>query len=157
MAVITGNEPVVLDRIGNEVVKKLSQVPNVIEPVRSWDFDHKSVAVKVDDQLAAELGISPATVAHTMNMGSNGISAGEFFGYSGNPDPVLIRYSRTHTSEPDDILGFPLFTPESLHIIPLRAVAKIEERKGQGVFTRENLISTLEVSAFSEEIGRAHV
>ncbi|HQO91407.1 MAG TPA: efflux RND transporter permease subunit [bacterium] len=153
VAVITGNEPVVLDRIGNEVVKKLSQVPNVIEPVRSWDFDHKSVAVKVDDQLAVELGISPATVAQTMNMGSNGISAGEFFGYSGNPDPVLIRYSRTDTSEPDDILGFPLFAPGTLHIIPLRAVAKIEERKGQGVFTRENLISTLEVSAFSE--GRA--
>ncbi len=149
-AVITGESSEVLNLIGNEVVEKLSQVPNVVEPVRNWDFDHKSIAVNVDDLKASELGISPRTVAQTMNMGSNGVFAGEFFGYSGNPDPVLIRYGKADSLELDDILGYPLFTPNSPHIIPLRAVARIEERMGQGVFTRENLISTLEVSAFSE-------
>lgn len=153
VVVITGDEPAVLDRIGNEVIEKLSVVPNVIEPVRNWDFNHKSIAVKVDDQKASELGISPKIVAQTMNMGSNGVFAGEFFGYFGNPDPVLIRYSRADNLERDDILGYPLFSPNSPHIIPLRAVAEINERTGQGVFTRENLSSTLEVSAFSE--GRA--
>jgi len=153
VVVITGNEPAVLDRIGNEVIKKLSVIPNVIEPVRNWDFNHKSIAVKVDDQKASELGISPKTVALTMNMGSNGVFAGEFFGYFGNPDPVLIRYSKADSLELNDILSYPLFTANSPHTIPLRAIAKIEERNGQGLFTRENLASTLEVSAFSE--GRA--
>jgi len=147
---ISGDDPLVLDRLGGEVVRRLASVPNVLEPTRGWRFDQKRVMVKVDPLRVGQLGLSPAQVAATMAMGSYGIGAGEFFGVEGFPDPILVRYSYARKDRTESLLDFPVFVPATGNVVPLRSVVKLIKIRGQGVVTREDLAPTLEVTAFSQ-------
>jgi len=147
---ISGDDPLVLDRLGDEVVRRLASVPNVLEPTRGWRFDQKRVMVKVDPLRVGQLGLSPAQVAATMAMGSYGIGAGEFFGVEGFPDPILVRYSYARKDRTESLLDFPVFVPATGNVVPLRSVVKLIKIRGQGVVTREDLAPTLEVTAFSQ-------
>ncbi len=150
MVRITGADPLVLDRLGDEVVARLSKVPNVVEPTRAWRFDQKRMMVHVDKLRVGQLGLSPAQIATTMAMGSYGVSAGDFYGVEGSPDPIIVEYAQQDKAGLDSLLDYPLFVPNSPTPIPLRAVARVEETRGQGVVTREDLAPTLEVTAFAQ-------
>ncbi|MBW2700840.1 MAG: efflux RND transporter permease subunit [Deltaproteobacteria bacterium] len=146
---ISGEDPLVLDRLGEEVKRRIAAVPNVIEPTRNWRFDQKQVLVKVDKLRAGQLGISPEDLAMTMTMGSYGLLAGDFYGVEGTPDPIHVKYSAADDAESASLLDYPMFVPGSQVPVPLRAVAHLEETRGQGVVTREDLAPTLEISAFT--------
>lgn len=150
---LSGEDPLVLDQLGEVVAQRLIGVPNIVEPTRNWRLDQKRMRVTVDALRAGELGVSPEDVAATMAAGSFGVFAGDFYGVEGSPDPIRVRYQRPSAADADSLLDYPLFAPGSPQPIPLRAVTHVEERRGQGVVTREDLKPTLEVSAFTE--GRA--
>jgi multidrug efflux pump subunit AcrB/outer membrane protein TolC len=147
---ISGDDPLVLDKLGEEVKRRIARVPNVIEPTRNWRFDQERVLVKVDQLRAGQLGLSPDRVAVTMTMGSYGVQAGDFYGVEGSPDPIQVKYLDIGITESDSLLDYPIFVPGSPHPVPLRAVAHLEQERGQGVVTREDLAPTLEVSAFTQ-------
>ena len=150
---LTGDDPLVLDALGKEVIKKIAGVPNVIEPTRNWRFDQQQALVKVDKIRSGQLGISPGEVATIMTMGSYGVYAGDFYGTETTPDPIHVSYKKSADPKDKDILDYPVFVHGSSDPVPLRAIATIEHSKGQGVITREDLAPTLEISAFSG--GRA--
>jgi multidrug efflux pump subunit AcrB/outer membrane protein TolC len=147
---ILGDDPLVLDKLGEEVIGRISKVANVIEPTRNWRFDQERAIVKVDKIRAGQLGLSPEQVAVTMSMGSYGVGAGDFYGSEGTSDPIHVKYSSSETIKTDGLLDYPVFVPGTLVPVPLRSVAHIEREQGQGVVTREDLAPTLEVSAFTE-------
>jgi multidrug efflux pump subunit AcrB len=150
---ISGADPLVLDRLGEEVVARMADVPHVVEPVRTWRIDQKRIEVDVDAARAGQLGASPTSVARQMLAGSDGIDAGQYDGDSGSTPPIRVRFDRAQMLQPDDLLDFPVFTPESAEPIPLRSVASLRETTGQALVTRRNLAPTLEVTAFTD--GRA--
>ncbi len=147
---ISGDDPMVLDKLGEEVKRRIARVPNVIEPTRNWRFDQERVLVKVDQLRVGQLGLTPDQVALTMTMGSYGVQAGEFYGVEGTPDPIHVDYQNSAAATTDSLLNYPIFVPGSPHPVPLRAVAHLEREKGQGVVTREDLAPTLDVSAFTQ-------
>ncbi len=144
---ISGKDPLVLDRLGNEVKKLLAAVPNVLPPIRNWDMDDKRVVVRVDKVRAAQMGLSPAAIARTMAMGSFGVDAGSYYGVQGTPIPVRVRYAKKYSRTPADLLNYPVYSPAG--VVPLRAIARATEVRGQGLISREQLAPTLEVSAFT--------
>jgi multidrug efflux pump subunit AcrB len=85
----------------------------------------------------------------TMAMGSNGVSAGNYYGVEGTPIPVLVRYDKKYGASKDDILNYPVFTARSPQPIPLRSLIKSKEVREQSLITREQLAPTLEISAFT--------
>ncbi len=147
---ISGDDPLVLDKLGDEVKRRLAGVQNVIEPTRNWRFDQERELVKVDELRAGQLGLSPDQVAATMTMGSYGVPAGYFYGVHGSPDPIQVEYRGDEQTESDSLLDYPFFVPGSPHAVPLRSVAHLEQERGQGVVTREDMAPTLEVSAFTQ-------
>ena len=147
---LSGDDPLVLDRLGSEVKKRLASVSNVIEPTRSWRFDQKRMMVKVDNLRAGQMGLSPQQIAATMSMGSYGVWAGDFYGEEGSPDPIHVEYYKNDQPAMDSLLDYPIFVNGSHDAVPLRAVATLHEALGQGVMTREDLAPTLEISAFTE-------
>ena len=147
---LSGDDPLVLDHLGEEVIDRLATVANVVEPTRTWRFDQRRMLVKVDELRAGQLGLSPEQVAAIMAMGSYGVYAGDFYGVEGSPDPILVEYRDEGREGVDALLDYPVFVPGSLQSVPLRAVATLEEERGQGVVTREDLSPTLEVSAFTQ-------
>ncbi len=147
---LSGDDPLVLDKLGDEVKRRLAGVPNVIEPTRNWRFDQERELVKVDELRAGQLGLSPDQVAATMTMGSYGVPAGYFYGVHGSPDPIQVEYRSDEQAKSDSLLEYPVFVPGSPHAVPLRSVAHLEQERGQGVVTREDMAPTLEVSAFTQ-------
>ncbi|MCK5795566.1 MAG: efflux RND transporter permease subunit [Deltaproteobacteria bacterium] len=148
---ISGADPLVLDRLGNEAVRRLAQVKSVVQPVRNWRIDAKRVRVRVDTLRAGPLNLTPASVAMQMQLGSVGVAAGDFYGRQKSPIPVWVRYRRLQHPRADQLLDYPVLTPSGT--LPLRAVARLEQTTDRALVTREDQTPTLEVSAFVE--GRA--
>jgi hypothetical protein len=85
---LSGGDPLVLDRLGDEVLARVATVPGVVEPVRTWRLDQRRYRVDVDILRAGELGLSPAAVAGLMQSGSVGVHAGIYDGDGPEmPDP----------------------------------------------------------------------
>ena len=157
---IQGNDPLVLDKLGTTIVDRLAKVPNVLEPTRNWRFDQLHSFVKVDKIRSGQLGISPEGIAMTMSMGSYGVRAGDFYGKQGTSDPIQVKYFTQGKASMENLLDYPIFVPGSSvpgssvpgspTAVALRAVAHLEQERGQAVVTREDLAPTLEVSAFTQ-------
>lgn len=149
---LSGDDPLVLDRLAETVLARLERVQGVLEPVRSWRLDQPRQSVKVDRQRASLLGLTPAAVAEQLNAGTQGVAAGDLTTAAGETLPVRLRYSRAGSDSPRDLLRFPIATPSG-QSLPLREIAHLEPRTGQALVTREALAPTLEISAFAS--GRA--
>ena len=149
---LSGPDPLVLDRMGQEVVRRLADVESVVQPVRSWRIDQKRVRVHVDSLRAGAQDLSPASVATQMQLGSVGVSAGDYYGRQSSPVPVWVRYKRPARPRPDQLLDYPV-AARGGGTIPLRAVASLEQTTDRALVTREDQTPTLEVSAFVQ--GRA--
>lgn len=146
---LSGADPLVLDRLGDELVELLAEVEGVVDPMRSWRRDQRRTVVKVDTLRAASHGLTPADVAILMRGGADGLLAGDFVDGEGSPLPIWLRFAPGPSYSADDLLAFPIPAPPFAPSLPLRSVARLEESVGQGIVTRENLLSTLEVSAFT--------
>lgn len=147
---IAGADAAVLDRLGEEVQRRLADVPSVVEPTRSWRVDQRRTRVRVDALRAGQLGLSHRGVASSMMAGSEGVPAGEYHGEDGTPLPVRVRFAREAAPTERDLLDYPVFTSTVREPVPLRAVADLEPTVGQAVVTRDSLEPTLEVTAFTE-------
>jgi multidrug efflux pump subunit AcrB len=151
VARISGPDPLVLDRLGDEVFARLERVPSVVEPTRAWRMDQKRYVVDVDRLRAGELGLSPAVISAHMQAGSVGLLAGEFYG-DGPAIPIQVRYERDPFGDARSLLEYPIVTPE-LEPVPLRAVATLDEVTGSSLVSSQDFVPTLEISAFTR--GRA--
>ncbi len=147
---ITGDDPLVLDRMGSIVAEVAGKVDSVVEPTRSWRLDNPLLLVEVDELLAAEMGLSSARVAQFMLQGSRGINAGDFHGVEGKPSPVFVRYGEDFRRTPRNLLQFPFQTAGDGRVVPLSVVASAHEETGQGMIARNNLALSLEISALIE-------
>ncbi len=143
---LTGPDPLVLDHLGDQVVTRLENVDGLVQPIRTWYRDLARLKIHVDPLLAGARGESVASVARTLAMGAEGIPAGSFEGREGSPEPIRVRYQRSDKPEAEDMLSWPLFLSGG-QVVPVRSVATAEPVVEQGLFTRENLASVLEVHA----------
>lgn len=147
---ITGDDPLVLDKLGAEVEARVAVVPSVVAPMRSWRIDQKQGRFDVDVLKANQLGISPVLVGQTLLAGTDGLPAGEYYGDSGTPLPIRVSFIEAQRETPEDLLRFPLFTASTRDPVPLGEIARHRDVTGQGLVTREHLSPSLEVSAFIE-------
>lgn len=146
---ISGPDALVLDGIAGDIEHRLSTVPGIVAPARSWRLDQQRVRVRVDELRAGQLGLSSRQIARMLATGSDGQPGGNYYGVEGTPVPVWVRYDRTNQRAPEDLLSYPVQVPGRAPV-PLRLLADVEEIRGQGLVTREDFSNTLEVSAFHQ-------
>ena len=143
---LTGADPRVLDVLGDRVIDAIRDVPALVEPTRSWHRDLGRVMLRVDEREAASLSQSSLGVARLLAMGAEGIPAGDFTFPDGTTEPVRVRYARAADPTVEELLSWPLFL-ESGQVLPLRSLARAERVVEQGLFTRQDLRSTLDITA----------
>lgn len=147
---LSGEDPLVLDQLADNFVRALAQVESVVEPVRAWAIDQERERVIVDEHRAALLGLSPLSIGQQMMMGADGIEVGEVRGLFGETTPVRVRYARKEQQFAEDLLDFPILVPAATEMVPLRSVVTTERTRGQSLVTREQFVSTLDITAFVE-------
>jgi multidrug efflux pump subunit AcrB len=155
--VLKGADPLVLNKLGDEVIARLKKVDGVVEPVRNWRWDRKQGIVKIQRQKAAQMGISPLNVATQLQIGSYGTVAGDYYDQSGNSIPLWVKYSTPKSSGKELLTDFPILLPQSGQTIPLRSVIKITEEKSRPLVSREDQSVTLEISAFTKDLTMSFI
>ncbi|MDX9759157.1 MAG: efflux RND transporter permease subunit [Bacteroidota bacterium] len=144
---VSGEDPVILDRLGDDVLATLLPVHGVVNPWRSWRMDQETRALRIDAERAAELGLTPSGVARQLTQALDGAAAGVLRGEGGTDTPIRVRLDADDRDEPADVRAVRGIAGREGSSVPLGAVIEEEERLGQGLITRENLQPTLDVLA----------
>ena len=144
---IAGDDPLVLDVLGDTVLEKLRGVPGATGPYRSWRRDQRIIGLEIDPERARELGVSPRVLARELSQSLDGMSAGVFRGRGGEDTPIVVRYAAAYRLHEEDVYGVRIISRRDGRVLPFGALARGREITAQGLVTRENLLPTLEVMA----------
>ncbi|NIW98225.1 MAG: MMPL family transporter, partial [Phycisphaerae bacterium] len=147
---IGGEDPLVLNKLGEQVLAKVNTVNNVINPYRSWRLDQKNIALKIDKERARELGLPPAEAAQQLVQSLDGSSAGVFQGELGEDTPIRVRYDKPFRQYKEDAFAVRTLSKTDQQMIPMSAIAHGHEITVQGLVTRENLQPTLDILALHQ-------
>lgn len=143
--ILSGPDPAVLDRLGDQVIARLRGTPGLIDLRRSWYRDKPAQAVTVDPPLARLYGTSPAEVAANLRTAVQGTQATSL-SLSGFLDiPVRVRYRADQMAAPENLAEVTI--PTRLGMVPLSALAKVTPLREAPFVTRDELQTTLDVTA----------
>lgn len=148
---IKGEDPLVLDTLGQKVMHSLRSVPGVVNPYRSWRMDQRNIALTLNTDRALEIGLSPALAAARLNQSLDGMSAGIFRGELGDDTPIRVRYASDFRSHKNDAFAVRTVSLSNGQVLPLGPLLKEREILVQGLVTRENLQPKLDILALHEQ------
>lgn len=148
---IKGEDPLVLDKLGDQILVKIRSVEGVVNPYRSWRLDQRNIAISIDLERAWELGIPPALAAQELVQSLDGVNAGIFRGELGEDTPIRVRYAESFRQEQRDASAVRTLSGRDGKMIPMSAIARGHEIYVQGLVTRENLEPTLDVLALHQD------
>jgi len=148
---IKGEDPLVLDKIGDEVLAKIIAIPGVTNPYRSWRRDQQSIVLSVDADRAREMGLTPAVVAQELVQSLDGVPAGIFRGEMGEDTIIRVRYAPQFRSRHGDVFDVRTVSrPEGI-AVPMTSIMTSHDTYVQGLVTRENMEPTLQVLALHQD------
>ncbi len=148
---IKGADPLIIDGIGDSVLARISSVENLGNPYRSWRIDQRSSVLRIDQERARELGLSPAGVAQELAQVLDGQMAGIMRGNLGTDSPIRVRYAEEFRATESDVLAARMVSRNDGRSVPLRAIADVQEYRVQGLITRDNLQPALDVLAMHQD------
>jgi len=153
--VIGGPDIQVLDRLADQVMKRLKGVKGLTDVRRSWYLDKPEQSVLVDPDLARFYGTSPAEVAQQMKSAVKGVPASTMRLKGSLDIPILVQYARPQMNRLADLQDVLIPTPHGA--VPLRAMATISSSQTAPFITRENLSNTIDITGIHSGITIAQV
>lgn len=123
---IHGPDLAVLDRLGREVLHVANVMKGELyQPAQTWTLGQPDYRVRIDQQRAAEVGLSPASIAEQAYYALHGGLTGSFYQLPNQrQDTILVRYDDADRKTQDDLEGVYLSAPDGRQI-PLKSVAQI--------------------------------
>ncbi len=143
---LSGPDPLVLDRLGREALVAITTVAGVVAPVRNWRLDQERVRIEVDQLAALEWGLSGAAVGGLLQRQLVGMPAGSVWPPEETPLPIWVESSVK--ADRDGIPRVPLVM-NGQETIYLDEILSARTVTGQALVSREDLLPTLDISAFS--------
>lgn len=148
---IRGPDPLVLDKLGDDVLNRVGMVEGVTNPYRSWRLDQISMVLSIDEERTRELGLSPALAASVLVQSLDGSIAGIYRGELGEDTPIRVRYAKLFRQQESDALAVRALSMSDGKVVPLSSIARSHEIRVQGLVARENLEPTLDVLALHQD------
>jgi len=148
---IRGPDPLVLDKLSDDVLARIRNVEGVTNPYRTWRLDQRSVILTIDKDRVREMGLSPALAARELVQSLDGSIAGIYRGELGEDTPIRVRYAKPYRQHEEDALAVRTISMSDGKVIPFSAFANTSEIRVQGLVTRENLEPTQEVLALHQD------
>ncbi len=154
---LSGPDPLVLDALGQKVLRTVDAVPGTVNAYRSWRRDQRSVTLTIDAERARELGLPPSAISRELVQSLDGVNAGIYRGGTsgaggGSEDtPIRVRYAEEYRSDPGDALAVRAPAMSAGTTVPVGVVTSAREVTVQGLVTRRNLEPTLDVLALHQD------
>jgi len=147
---VSGPDPVVLDKLGDEAFKRLRKVPGFTSLSRTWDRNKTEIQLLVDPLKARYYGLDPFTISQQVGIALRGVPASIFRVPNENGLIMRIRYPYARRSGLDRLSQMYISTPKG-ELIPLKLVARFQKRRVQSLITHRNLLNVVDINAY-----RAH-
>jgi multidrug efflux pump subunit AcrB len=148
---VRGPDPLVLDRLGDEVLRQVRTVRGIRNPYRTWRLDQRSVQLAIDQDRTRDLGLTPAAAARELVQALDGTPAGVYRGGLGEDTPIRVRYAKGYRRQEADALAARVLAAGNGRAVPYSAFSQAREIRVQGLVTRENLEPTLQILALHQD------
>lgn len=144
---ISGPDPVVLDRLTDEAMKHLEKVPGFTSISRTWDRNKTEIQLLVDPLKARYYGLDPLTISQQVGIALRGAPASIF--RVPNEDGIImrVRYPYADRSELARLNQIYLTTPRG-DLIPLKRVAHFKRVHVQSLITHRNLLNVVDIHGY---------
>lgn len=135
-----------LTRIGDEIVGRLHGVPGLRNASHSYEESLGELAVAVDRERAAALGLTVEDIGQALRIALDGIIVTEFFDGDRSYD-IRVRLPRTDAADLQALEGLMIFGGNNREPIYLGDTAKVQLVASPGEIRRDNQRRIVEVSA----------
>ncbi|MEF8787452.1 MAG: efflux RND transporter permease subunit [Planctomycetota bacterium] len=142
---ISGPNPEVLGRLANRTLEKLEGVKGLTDVRRSWYFDEKERNVQADPALVRKYATSPEKMSRQLRAAVNGIPATSMRLEHYLDIPIRVEYSRKDLRNLTDLED--VYVGSRYGPLPLRTLADVNTSRERPFITRENLMTTIDVTA----------
>lgn len=133
---VVGDDPLVLERLGGELLRSLRGIPGLENLQPTTDEAHPELAITLDRERIISLGLNVSDVGQTVRVALDG-SVPTRLMERGNEIDVRVRLPRAQFEDASDIGDIAVY-PGSEVPIYLRDVARVERRNGPSTILREN-------------------
>ncbi|PYV26672.1 MAG: AcrB/AcrD/AcrF family protein [Acidobacteria bacterium] len=151
---IFGSDTQVLTNLAGEIGPKIQQIPGVTD-FRSIQKGNPEIVIHVDPVEAGRLGLTVDQVSQQVSAGLLGIQATELR-QADRTVGIRARFPDSFRYNYDDVRQFPIVTPAK-QIVPVSALAQVDQVRGQNELLRENQRLMVDLTARLEgrDLGSA--
>lgn len=135
---LRGEDIDVLAQLGEEVRRMVKTVPGVIGALPDLESGgSQEMRLIVDREAAARYGVGAQQIGQTVSFAMRGTGLPTY--YDGDIEvDVFARFRLEDRADVDRLLEFPMFSPEVMGNVPLRAMVEPEVGRGLGTIRRNN-------------------
>jgi HAE1 family hydrophobic/amphiphilic exporter-1 len=132
MIQLQGPDITVLNRLAEQVLAQVRQVPGAVDVDLSTKGQKPELTVELNRGLAGSLGVTAAQVAQALRPAFAGIDAGDWVDPSGETRDVYVRFTEGTRARTADLARVPLVVagPQGPVTLPLGQVASIRRELG---------------------------
>ncbi|RLE06093.1 MAG: hypothetical protein DRJ06_08260, partial [Candidatus Aminicenantes bacterium] len=134
-----------LKEIGNEIAKKISKIEGIRDAKSSLVESKPEIAIKIDREKAAHLGLSLGQIGATVRNSMQGVVATKLR-QAGEEIDIRVRYRPEYRQDIEDIKRITIFSPLGKPIL-LGQVAEISKKQGPVKIDREDQSRVVLVTA----------
>jgi len=153
---ITGADPVVLDRLGDEVLERLQEVRGLTGVERSWQGKGSRLNLEIDAVQARLYGLTAQEIAAQVAAQVKGIPGGTLRVPAENAIPVWVRLTPGQRSAPEEIAALPIRTKDG-QVVPLMALAMPHFITAPTSETHQKMLPTINVLGYRGNIDLIHL
>lgn len=153
---ISGPDPIVLDRLAKEVEQRLrSKVRGLVSVSRTWSLDSLEQCFVVDPEKLAFHGVSPSALSGQLLGAVRGVSSSLYRVPNQDGVPLWVQMNASDRKVIDQLDSFPVITPRGP--VPLSEFGRFENRRVAAATTRQNLSPSINVLGFREKRSIMHI
>ncbi len=153
---LKGDDLAILESISEDVMTLVKEVPGTREVTSDYRTTSEELTIHVRDDLAAQYGLTPLTVANAAKSRVQGTTAGTYKREGGEIDIVIESLDETQRIE--DLKNIRIDSPMGVSL-PLHYLADFTYQKGPDSIQRSNQVRTITVGSdlFDRDLGSVTV
>ena len=153
---LSGPDPVVLNRLADEVAVRLEQVRGLTGIERSWQGHSQRIDLNVDAERARLYGLTAGEVAEQVARAVGGTPGGRLRVSGENPVRIWVRLEPGQRADAEDLAALSIRTRDG-NLVPLYALATPEVVHAPTAETHQALQPTVDILGYRRNIAVTHL
>jgi len=152
---VTGPDPAVLYRIGQDVQTRLERAGGLSSVSLTWSDEKRELLFVADHERCALYGVSPKDIAVQVQAALQGGVSSTLRVANEDGFPIRTRYAAPYRDGPAMLASLRIHTP--LGEIPLAALGTMRTSYVPTLLTRQSLLNSIDVYGYRKKAALSHI